>query len=68
MGKILSEMDDDQVELCYQHMKYQEQLDLDAAHSNLGKTGSEKKDFVKSVNLMKKSNSVLKNESFYRSD
>ncbi len=39
----------DQVEKCYQHMMYDAQLDLSAAHSGLGKAASGKKNFIKAL-------------------
>jgi tetratricopeptide (TPR) repeat protein len=50
LGKILFEMGEyDQVEKCYQHMMYDAQFDLSAAHSGLGKAALGKKDFIKAA-------------------
>lgn len=55
LGKILFEMGQyEQVELCYQHMLYQAQMDLCAAHSGLGKAALGKKDFLKAAQAEEK--------------
>ena len=56
LGKILFEMGEyEQVEFCYQHMMYQAQMDLSAAHSGLGKAALGKKDFIKAAQSEEKS-------------
>ena len=65
LGKILFEMGEyDQVELCYEQMKYQAQLELSAAHSGLGKAALGKNDFVKAAQAeeeaLKIKSSILK--------
>ncbi|CAF3686775.1 unnamed protein product [Rotaria sordida] len=51
LGKILFEMGEyEQVEKCYQHMKYDAQLDLSAAHSGLSKAALGQNDLIKAAN------------------